>query len=100
MEVELRANSLACVAVQIQHYAGVLGGQSLGSAHLHRPCGNVGGPAAKEGSAGLIYFLVLLIVSIFSFVSANVFILSSLGWEGLHPLGILHKREDAPQSGL
>lgn len=54
VEVDVSTHGVFRVLLQIQHHAGVLGGQSLRSAHLHRPRGAAGGPAAGEGPAGLI----------------------------------------------
>lgn len=54
VEVGVGTNSVFRVLLQIQHHAGVLGGQSLRSAHLHRPCGTAGGPAAGQGPTGLV----------------------------------------------
>lgn len=53
-------HTLVCLCVQLLHDAGMLGGQSLGSTHLHSPGGNPGRPAASEGSAGQDLFSILL----------------------------------------
>lgn len=49
-------NGFTCVfvCVQLQHHAGMLGGQSLRSTYLHQPGGDTGRPAASKSSAGYL----------------------------------------------